>query len=79
MQFIKDFFDFLINTITTIWSFFTGLVEDLILFVNYVTSAVGLAAECILTFPSWLKIFGTITIGVCVIYLLLGRSAGKSS
>lgn len=79
MGFIKDFFDFIINTVTTVWSFFTGLIEDLILFVKYVTSAFGLAMECVSTFPSWLKIFGTITIGVCVIYLFLGRSAGKSS
>lgn len=77
MQFIKDFFDFVINSVTQLWGFFTGLIEDLILFIKYVGVAIDMASSCIFYMPSWLQVFGTITIGVCVIYLLIGRDTGK--
>lgn len=79
MDFIKQFFDFIINTITSIWSFFTGLIEDLMLFTKYVASAFKIAVECISTLPPSIQIFGTITIGVCVIYLIIGRDTGKGA
>lgn len=79
MGFIVDFFDFIINTITSVWSFFTGLVEDLILFVQYLGMAFTLAGECLLQLPAFIKIFGSITVGVSVMYLIVGRTAGRSS
>ena len=77
MGFIKDFFDFIINTVTSVWSFFTGLIDDLFLFTKYLASAFRLATECILYLPDWMQIFGTVTLGVCVIYLIIGRDTGK--
>lgn len=79
MQFIKDFFDFVINTVTSVWSFFTGLIEDLTLFISYLGSAFRLATQCILYLPPWLQVFGTITLGVCMIYLIVGRDTGKGA
>lgn len=79
MQFILDFIDFLINTISSVWSFFTGLIEDLILFVQYLGMAFTLAASCLFQLPTWLKIFATVTVGVSVMYLIVGRNAGRSS
>lgn len=79
MSLIKDFFDYVINAISTVWDFFTGIVEDLILFVNYLSMAYVMAIECVLQLPTWLKIFGTITIGVSIMYLVVGRNAGRSS
>lgn len=78
MQFIVDAFDFIINTIKSGWSFFTSLIDNLILLVKYVVKASQLAFECVLEMPSWIQVFGILTISVSILYLILGREGGKS-
>lgn len=46
--------------------------------IKYVLAIVPKIYAYILTMPAFLQIFATITIGVSVAYLLLGREHGKS-
>lgn len=69
MQAIVDF-------ISSIWSFFTGLIENFILVFKYIAAVSSMSKELILTMPGWLQVFGIITLTVSVLYLLLGRSTG---
>lgn len=79
MGFIIDFVDFLISTIRTVWDFFIQTVNELISFVKIIVSSIGIFTSTISTLPSWLKMFGVVTLGVCIAYLLVGRDAGKSN
>lgn len=69
MQAIVDFF-------ASIWSFFTGLIDNLFLVIKYIGAVSTLSKELILSMPSWLQVFGFITLTVSVLYLLLGRTTG---
>lgn len=69
MQAIFDF-------IASIWDFFTGLIENFLLVFKYIAAVSNLSKELILFMPSWLQVFGMITLTVSVLYLLLGRSTG---
>lgn len=78
MGILKQFFDWIQNIITTLWDFVTSFFDNMALLVKYIGSAVTLAYSAIATMPSWLQVFGFITIAVSVIYLILGRTGGKS-
>lgn len=78
MNFIVDFFDFIVSTIRSFWDFFVGIVENLILLGKYIWHATSLAYQCIAQMPTWLQVFATLTISVSVLYLILGRTGGKS-
>lgn len=78
MQGILNAFDFIISTIKSVWDFFVGIVENLILLVTYIGKALVLAGQCVAQMPTWLQVFATVTISVSVLYLILGRDGGKS-
>lgn len=78
MQGILNAFDFIISTIKSVWAFFIGIVENLILLVKYIGKALVLAGQCVSEMPTWLQVFATVTISVSVLYLILGREGGKS-
>lgn len=79
MQGILDGIDFIIATIKSVWEFFTGLVENLILLVKYIGKALSLATQCVAEMPTWLQVFALVTISVSILYLILGREGGKSN
>lgn len=79
MQGILNAFDFIINTIRSVWGFFTGLIEQLILLWKVLMHGFRLAIDCLLTMPDWLQAFGFITVGISVMYLILNRNGGKSA
>lgn len=78
MQGILNAFDFIISTIKSVWDFFMGIVDNTILLVKYITKALVLAGQCIADMPTWLQIFATVSVSIAVLYLILGREAGKS-
>lgn len=78
MQGILNALDFILSTIKSVWGFFVGIVENLILLVKYIGKAIGLATQCILEMPTWLQVFAFLTLSVSVLYLVLGREGGKS-
>lgn len=76
MKFIIDGFEFIINTINTIWDFFTGILEHLLMMFQYIGVVANLAYSLINGLPIWLKSFATITIFISVLYLIVGRESG---
>lgn len=76
MSYIIDGIDFFVSTLTSIWNFFQGIIENFILFFKYLSVVFGLCISLILNMPSWLQVFGFITITVSVLYLILGRQTG---
>lgn len=76
MKFIIDGFEFIINTINTIWDFFIGILEHLLMMFQYIGVVANLAYSLINGLPIWLKSFATITIFISVLYLIVGRESG---
>ncbi len=76
MAFITEFIDMFVSTLSTIWNFFIGLLENFILFFKYLFVVSDLSNEIINSMPSWLQTFGFITLTVSILYLILGRSTG---
>ncbi len=76
MQFIIDFVDWIKNLIDTVVDFVTGFIENLVLLFKYIGIAANLAYDLIAGLPTWLQVFGTVTIVVSVIFMILGRETG---
>lgn len=79
MEFLTDFIDGVAGFFVAIWSFFSGIVNNLMMLVEYIGLAVTTAYNLIATLPTWLQAFAFATILVAVLYLILGREAGGSS
>ena len=67
-----------VNIIKSLFSMIMNFFKTFILVFEYLANIVGLAFTVIFTFPPWVKSFATITIGICVVYFLIGRNSGKS-
>ena len=66
----------IVDTIASIWGFFTGLIENFILFFKYLVAVLIVCTDLITKIPSWLQMFAIITLTVSILYLILGRSTG---
>ena len=78
MNYIIDFIDWLYNTITSIFDFFIGFIENTIMLVEYLGIVANICYSTIATMPVWLQAFATITVVVSVLYMILGRTGGGS-
>lgn len=78
MEWLTDFVDFIINTITSVWDFFTGLLENIGVMLEYLGVVAELCYSTIDSLPTWLQAFGTVTILISILYMILGRQGGKS-
>lgn len=76
MEFFTNFIDWFKNIIDTVWGFLTGFIENLVLLFKYIGIAANLAYQLIAGLPDWLQVFGTVTILVSVIFMILGRDTG---
>lgn len=76
MQFLIDSFDFIVNTIKTVWDFFTSILTNTAKMLDYITVVANLAYSLIASLPLWLKSFATITIFISILYLILNRESG---
>lgn len=76
MEFITNFIDWIKNIIDTVVDFFTGFIENLVLLFKYIGIAANMAYDLIAGLPDWLQVFGTVTIVVSVIFMILGRETG---
>lgn len=70
---IKGLFDI----ISLVFSLVTGFLENLLMLFKYLMKALSTALVFVGTLPQWLQIFGTITISISVMYIILGRSGGS--
>lgn len=76
MEFITNFIDWIKNLIDGVVDFFTGFIENLVLLFKYIGIAANMAYDLIAGLPDWLQVFGTVTIVVSVIFMILGRETG---
>lgn len=76
MEFITNFIDWIKNIIDSVVDFFTGFIENLVLLFKYIGIAANMAYDLIAGLPDWLQVFGTVTIVVSVIFMILGRETG---
>ena len=68
----QSFFDF----VKTAWGFFVNLVKSIGDLVGMLINMFSIINGIILTLPSWLIAFATLTISVCILFLVLGRNHG---
>lgn len=78
MEFITNFIDWIVNIVTSVYDFLVNIIDNTILMVKYIGVASTMAFNLITSLPVWLQAFGTITITISIVYLIVGRSSGKS-
>lgn len=76
MQFFLDFIDWITNFFTSIWDFFTGFLDKMLIFFDYIGYAATLCYEFVASFPVWLQAFGILTIVISILFMVLGRDTG---
>lgn len=75
----------LINGITTIVNgillgikFIINLIKSMIDLIRLLTTTLANATNIAITLPSWLIAFVTASIGIAILYMIIGRNPGKS-
>ena len=67
----------LFEIVQLVFSLVTGFLSNLLKLFYYLTKALANALIFVGTLPQWLQIFGTITISISVMYIILGREGGS--
>lgn len=60
----------------TVFDFFKQLISNLMMLFEYIGLAATTAYNLVASLPTWLQAFGTATILISILYLILGRSTG---
>lgn len=75
----------LINGITTIVNgiilgikFIMNLIKSLVDLIRLLTTTLANVTNIAITLPSWLIAFVTASVGIAILYMIIGRNAGKS-
>lgn len=75
----------LINGITTIVNgiilgikFIINIIKSMIDLVRLLTTTLANVTGIAITLPSWLIAFVTASVGIAILYMLIGRNPGKS-
>lgn len=76
MEFITKFIDGFTGIIEAVWGFFSGLIDNFIMLYEYIVIASTTAYNLVASLPTWLQAFGTVTVLVSVIFMILGRETG---
>ena len=82
---IFDGIQTLINGITTIVNgiilgikFIVNTIKSLFDLIRLLTTTLANATNIAITLPSWLIAFVTASIGIAILYMIIGRNPGKS-
>lgn len=76
MQAIIDFIDFIVSTVKSVWDFFIGMVTNIGTMIKYLGIALNICTSAIGSMPGWIQAFGTLTITICILFVILGRDTG---
>ena len=76
MKAILDVLDFIVSTIKTLWDFFIGLIRNSGTMIKYLGIALRICNSAIASMPTWIQAFGTLTITICILFVILGRDTG---
>lgn len=77
MEMIKNGFEFIVNFFKTIGNLIQNIFE-----MNMKMTTIGIAimqktGQAIANMPQWLQYFAILTLSVSLLYLIIGRNAGK--
>lgn len=78
IQAVVDAISNLIEFIKILWMFIVNIISSLITALAYIATIIPKVLTLIATLPSWLIAFATITLGISVAYIIVGRQGGKS-
>lgn len=65
-----------INFIDMAFDFIQSFVKQIGYMLSALVKVAGIITDSINYLPDWLKMFATLTLTICVIYLILGRENG---
>lgn len=68
----------IVNGIVLGIKFIVNLVKSLIDLIRLLATTLANATNIAITLPTWLLAFVTASIGIAILYMLIGRSGGKS-
>lgn len=68
----------IINGVKMGIEFLINLVKSVFELIKLLITTVGNATTLIATLPDWIIAFATATLGIAVLYMILGRQTGKS-
>lgn len=75
---MSQFFDYISGIIDKVSNFLQSFFESFLKFFKYLGFALTSAYQLVDTLPAFIKVFGTCTVIILVLYMVLGRSAGGS-
>lgn len=76
LDMIKNFFDWIVDIVTSLWSFLESFFRGLTDLFRIVPQAISYLTSSLGYLPSTLIVFATLTISISVIYLIVGRNTG---
>lgn len=76
MESILQFIESISSTVDSVMNFFKQLVNNLVMLGQYIGLASSTAYNLVASLPTWLQAFGTATILISILYLIVGRSTG---
>lgn len=68
----------IVNGIVLGIKFIVNLVKSLVDLIRLLATTLTNASNIAITLPSWLLAFVTASIGIAILYMLIGRNGGKS-
>lgn len=66
----------IVNFIGTAFDLIKSFVHQLGLLLTALVKVTGIVKDTILYLPDWLRVFATLTLTICIVYLILGRNKG---
>ena len=76
MEFLKNFVDWITGIVESLVSFFDSIVSSLSQMYDYINYASDTATNLVNSLPPVIRTFGTITILVSILYMIIGRTSG---
>lgn len=67
----------IIDFIKTAWTFFIHVIQSIGEFIGLLMNIFSIVYSIIATLPPWLIAFASLSVGVCILYLIVGREHGN--
>lgn len=77
LQNLLSFFANIWDMLKMLFQFVQNMIKSLVSLLDLLITTVGNVVTIIATLPPWLIAFATATLGVSVLYIILGRETGK--
>lgn len=76
ISFLVDAFNWIVDIVTSLFSFLGTLIEGLLNLAKALPQAISMLTESVGYLPSTLAVFATLTVTICVLFIVLGRDGG---